>query len=300
MRATGRLVSVGIPTYNRCDRLRSAVRSVLDQDYPDLEIIISDNASTDGTESYVAALIEQHPDRVRYLRNDENLGPLENFNRVRAACTGEFVMWLGDDDRLSPTFVSTCVGLLDEHPDAVLAAGLVRYVDADGLDVGTGEVIVCDQADPVDRVLAYYRQVGDNGTFYGVTRAEAARALQPLATVMGSDWFLMAEIAYLGKVLVAEGAEVRRSVGGATRSLKHVAATLRFSWFEGEFPQLAIAWWAFRAIGWRSPVYGRLGSARRLVLGLRVAAIVVTRFVVPAVPRYGRLLLRRVGGGAAG
>src|SRR6478752_6533175 len=108
MSASGRLVSVGIPTYNRADRLRTAVESVLGQDHPEVELVISDNASTDGTQQYALSLVEQHPGRIRYLRNDENLGPIENYNRVRAACRGEFRMWLGDDDQLSPTYISTC------------------------------------------------------------------------------------------------------------------------------------------------------------------------------------------------
>lgn len=299
MSATRRLVSVGIPTFNRLDRLRSAVDSVLAQDYPDVELIISDNASSDGTDEYVRRLVEQHPDRVRALRNDRNLGPIENFNRVRVACRGEFVMWLGDDDRLSPGFLSACVARLGERPDAALVAGRVRYVDA-GREVGDGEVILCDEGDGVGRLLAYYRQVGDNGTFYGLTRAEVARRLEPMGAVMGGDWYLMAEMAYLGPLLVADDAEVLRSVGGATRSLKHVARSSGFSWFEGEFPQLAIAWSAFRAVGWSSPVYDGLSRARRLSVGGRVAVIIVGRFVIPAVPRYGRLLVRRLRGADTG
>ncbi len=293
MSEPSRLVSVGIPTYNRADRLRSAVESVFAQDHLDVEVVISDNASTDGTEEYARSLVEQHPGRVRYLRNDENLGPIENYNRVRAACTGAFVMWLGDDDQLSPSYISTCLAVLDRRPEVAHVAGLVRYVDGDR-DVREGEVIVCDQTAGPSRVVAYYRQVGDNGSFYGVTRGSVASDLVAMRHRMGMDWFLMAETAFLGGMVSAPEAVLTRSVGGATRSLGHVARTLGFTWFEGELPQLAIAWSAFREIGWASPVYRELGAVRRVTLGLHVAGIVVRRFVIPSIPKYLRLLGRRV------
>jgi len=226
---------------------------------------------------------------VRYLRNEQNVGPTENFNRVRSACRGEFVMWLGDDDRLAPDYVSACVALLDGRPDAAMVAGAVRYVDGDR-DLGLGDVLVCDADDPGERVLSYYRQVGDNGSFYGVTRAEVAGRIEPMAQVMGNDWYLMAAISYLGPILRAGQVEIRRSTGGATRSLKQVARSGGLSWIEGEVPQLAIAGLAFRDIGWSSPVYADRSVIGRLVLATRVAAIVLRRFVVPAVPRYLRLL----------
>ena len=288
-------VSVGIPTYNGVERLRGAVDSVLAQDHPGVEIVISDNGSTDGTEAYGRALQAEHPDAVRYLRNDRNLGPTENFRRVRAACTGEFVMWLGDDDRLGPGYLSACVALLAERPDAAVAAGAVRYAD-EGRDDRVGDLVQCDQADPLDRVLAYYRQVGDNSIFYGVTRQSVAERVAPLAGVIGADWYLMAEVAFAGPILFVDGVELVRRSGGTSRSLKHAARSLGFTWIEGEFPQLVIAGLAFRELAWSSPAYARLGRIERLSAAVRAAAIVVRRFVVPAVPRYLRLLGRRIRG----
>lgn len=293
MSASGRLVSVGIPTYNRVDRLRTAVESVLGQDHPEVEVVISDNASTDGTEEYARGLVDRHPGRVRYLRNDENLGPTENFNLVRAACLGDFVMWLGDDDWLDPHYVSACVALLEDRPDAAMAAGVVRYVDGDR-DLGLGDALVCDAAEPADRLLSYYRQVGDNGSFYGVTRAAVATRLAPMARVMGNDWYLMAAISYLGPILRVEQVEIRRSTGGATRSLKQVARSGGLTWIEGEIPQLVIAWLAFREIAWSSPVYADRSRRRRLALGAHVSLVVARRFVIPSIPKYLRLMSRRI------
>jgi glycosyltransferase involved in cell wall biosynthesis len=119
------LVSVGIPTFNRVENLRRAVASVLAQDHVRLELVISDNASDDGTVEYCEELAGGD-DRVRYLRNASNAGPTENFNRVRREAAGEFLLWLGDDDVLAADYISTCVRTLVERPDAALAVGADR------------------------------------------------------------------------------------------------------------------------------------------------------------------------------
>ena len=101
------LVSVGIPTYNRLPRLQRAVASVLAQDYPNLELVVSDNASTDGTEAWLAELAEAHPNVVVH-RNPANIGPTRNFNQARDASRGDLLLWLGDDDVIEPGYVSAC------------------------------------------------------------------------------------------------------------------------------------------------------------------------------------------------
>ncbi len=294
MTETKRLVSVGIPTYNRLTGLRTAVESVLTQDYENVEIVISDNASNDGTLEYCQALEAAHPEQVRYVRNDCNLGMITNLNRVRAACRGDYVMWLGDDDRLGPGFLSACVGVLDARPAVAHVAATVRYFEADQ-EVGRGEVIECSQAEGPARVLAYYRQVGDNGTFYGLTRRSVADRIDPIAPLMGGDWYLMAQVAFLGQVVQRSDIDILRSRGGATRSLRHVARSAGFSWIEGEIPQAAVTWLAFRDTAWASPVFRDLRRSERCWLGFRSASIVVRRFVVPSVPRYLRTLGGRVG-----
>ena len=295
MNESSRLVSVGLPTHNRLDRLRVAVASVLSQDYPEIELVISDNASSDGTEAFGRQLERQHPGRVRYLRSARNEGATVNFNRARSACTGDYVMWLGDDDELGPGYLAACVSLLEARPDAALVGGSVRYVD-DSVTVRDGDIVVCDGPDAAERVLDYFRQVGDNGVFYGITRSSVAAGLQPLRNVMGNDWQLMAAVAYAGPILQAEQVEVRRSTGGATRSLMHVARSSGMTWFEGEFPQVAIAWFVLRDVGWSSPVYRDRPVLARLGLGLWAAAIVARRFVIPRIPDYLRRLVDRAVG----
>ena len=125
------LVSVGLPVYNGMPHLRVAVESLLRQSYPHLELVISDNASTDGTSEYCRALAEVHP-HVHYTRNDKNVGPLENFGLVLSQASGKYFMWASHDDKWSSQFVSSLVERLGEAPPAVLATPAVIHIREDG------------------------------------------------------------------------------------------------------------------------------------------------------------------------
>lgn len=125
------LVSIGLPVYNGMPHLRAAIESLLKQTYSNIEILISDNASTDGTREYCRALAEVHP-HVRYVRNSENVGPLENFRRALARARGEYFMWAAHDDKWSDRFVSGLVESLLASADAVLATPTTIHIREDG------------------------------------------------------------------------------------------------------------------------------------------------------------------------
>ena len=91
------LVSIGVPVFNGEDDLPQAVESLLAQSYSNLEIIVSDNASTDRTQQIALELVA-HDSRVRYHRLERNIGPIRNFDRLRYLATGEYFMWNGVDD----------------------------------------------------------------------------------------------------------------------------------------------------------------------------------------------------------
>ena len=93
------LVSIGIPTYNRERLIGRAIESALNQDYPNIEIVISDNASTDATSEVCRRYAQEQPN-VRYVRQPRNLGAIRNFDAVLRQSSGQFFMWLGDDDWL--------------------------------------------------------------------------------------------------------------------------------------------------------------------------------------------------------
>lgn len=130
------LVSLLIPVYNSGAYISAAIRSALAQDYPELEIIISDDASTDGSAAQIHALVRDDP-RVRFVAQPRNLGMVANWNWCLAQARGTYVKFLfGDDVHTSPHSIARLVQLLDAHPLAVIATSARELIDGDSRPVG--------------------------------------------------------------------------------------------------------------------------------------------------------------------
>jgi glycosyltransferase involved in cell wall biosynthesis len=98
------LLTIAIPTYNRRILLENALNSLEKINFSDVEILISDNCSTDGTDLFIRSYMGRYP-RIKYYRNSENIGPDKNFLNCLEKATGEFVLLLSDDDMVdSDTF----------------------------------------------------------------------------------------------------------------------------------------------------------------------------------------------------
>lgn len=113
-------VSVMIPTYNYAHFLDDAIGSVLNQTYGDFELIIVDNASTDNTDHVVGKYL--HDSRVRYYKNDTNLGLVGNWNKCLGYARGEFLKFLCADDKFRDTLLEKYVTLMDRFPKLAMVA----------------------------------------------------------------------------------------------------------------------------------------------------------------------------------
>ena len=95
-------VSVIVPIYNQAGFIRETVESVLSQDHPSIELVLSDDGSTDGTSDVLREYAAVEPERVRLVASEENTGIAGAFNRALDAHTGDYVAWLGGDDVMLP------------------------------------------------------------------------------------------------------------------------------------------------------------------------------------------------------
>jgi glycosyltransferase involved in cell wall biosynthesis len=130
----GPLVTIGLPVFNGERHLREALESLLTQDYRNIELLISDNGSTDGTRE-ICLQASQRDERVRYLRLERSVLVVENFNRLPPLGRGRYFMWAAHDDVRERTFVSSLVGALEAEPDAVLAFSRFDNIDERGRTV---------------------------------------------------------------------------------------------------------------------------------------------------------------------
>jgi glycosyltransferase involved in cell wall biosynthesis len=117
------LVSIGIPTYNRADSyLKEAISSALNQTYKNIEIIVSDNCSTDNTESFIKSILDP---RIRYFRQDHNIGAINNYNFCLDQAKGDYFLLLHDDDLIDEDFIEICMSRMSQS-DYAKDYGIIR------------------------------------------------------------------------------------------------------------------------------------------------------------------------------
>lgn len=123
-------VSVFVITYNQKDFIREAIDSILMQDYPNLEIVVGDDGSTDGTQEVLLEYKEKYPELFKLLLSSVNEGITANCNKIIKECTGEYIAWLGGDDIWLPGKLRKQVSLMERTPDASLCVAKVEWFDS--------------------------------------------------------------------------------------------------------------------------------------------------------------------------
>jgi glycosyltransferase involved in cell wall biosynthesis len=124
-------LSIGLPVYNGERYLAESIEALLGQTYEDFELIIADNASTDGTAS-ICRRYQKEDSRIRYLRHPRNIGCAPNHNCLVDHARGELFKWASDDDLYARDLLKRCVDALDENPAVVLAHCWTAIIDATG------------------------------------------------------------------------------------------------------------------------------------------------------------------------
>ncbi len=125
------LVSICVPTWNSASYLRESLDSILAQDYPNFEVIVSDNASDDDTQAILKEY--EQAGHIRLNLNQKNIGAGANFNLLVGLAKGEYVAIYHSDDIYDPGIVSTSVAFLQSHPDVGLVGTMARVIDSDGM-----------------------------------------------------------------------------------------------------------------------------------------------------------------------
>jgi len=125
------LVSVAFPIFNEEEFITESIESILNQDYPKLEIIICDNASTDNT-GRICEKFANMDSRISYLRHNNNIGAVKNFSFGLSKAKGEYFMWAAGHDKWSPNLISQCVQLLERFPTSTIAFGTPSWIGTEG------------------------------------------------------------------------------------------------------------------------------------------------------------------------
>lgn len=211
-------VSIGLPVYNGGKYLRFALNSILQQTYVDFELIISDNASTDATQE-ICQEYAAKDNRIRYHRNETNIGAAGNYNRVFELARGEFFKWASHDDEFAPSFLVNCLKVFEQSTTStVLVFSKAVIIDAEGHVTDFSQDTINQSANRAFTRLGSLIFCSRYAhPLWGLIKSDALRRTR-LVGNFEADHILLAELALLGKcieipeVLYSE----RRHIGCAT------------------------------------------------------------------------------------
>jgi glycosyltransferase involved in cell wall biosynthesis len=232
-------VTIGIPVYNGARFLADAIAAVSAQTYQNLQIIICDNASTDGTQAICERFAQIDP-RIAYIRQARNVGAAANFNHCVTLATGKYFKWAAHDDLIAPSFVERCVDALERDPDAVLCQSQVKIIDANGVWLATHDPSLFGTTSP-DRIArlggrlttAWCKEV------FGLIRRHVLLQSVLIGGYPASDEVLLAELALRGRFVILPEPlfSNREHPGRSTRGARLDHASLeRQRWFKPELP----------------------------------------------------------------
>jgi glycosyltransferase involved in cell wall biosynthesis len=222
------LISVALPVRNGAATLTFAIESVLAQTHQDIELVISDNGSTDDTEE-IGRHFARSDQRVVYQRHPTNIGMLNNFTSAERRATGTYVRWLGDDDLLDPSYVARTLEAFRDDDRRVVVTTQIVFVDPDGFETLVSDYdpsrLACP--DPVERFAEMMRLLTADlavlDPLYGMIRRDLL--LAPRRNIAREDEIFAARLALAGPWghvpsplarrphSIASGAVVRRMLG---------------------------------------------------------------------------------------
>jgi len=194
------LVTIAIPTYNRPRELRIAIESALNQTYENLEIFISDNCSSDSSVEILCREFVFKDNRVRYVRQPKNKGPLFNYNYLLEKAQGVYHIYLADDDWLSKNYIEECVNVLESDKQYVIAFGNMLFYDTNYVKVTHCPQVSFDDDNTFQRIEKYCLTAIKSCLSYGLIRTNIAKnTIQNCTPRLPEDWIYMIKVLYEGK-----------------------------------------------------------------------------------------------------
>lgn len=205
------LVSVLIPTYNRKKLLIRAIESVRSQDYENIEIYVSDNASTDGTFEIMKEYMKID-NRIIYNKRDKNMGPLYNGSEAYSHLNGKYAILLCDDDYfISKTFFSNAIKVMEENDNIVIVRGIVKCLNENTNNIFIDTYNSKEYIKGIDYLLNYANHNGYDNiiSFFAMFRKDAGDKTKVFQRALpsGDTWlwlylFLYGDVYFLSNEII--------------------------------------------------------------------------------------------------
>jgi glycosyltransferase involved in cell wall biosynthesis len=182
------LVTIGVPVRNQEISILNTLRSIDQQSYRNIEIIISDDFSSDSTTSLIRnfSWTNQTP---KILEQKSNLGLYENLSFTLNQSRGTYFMWLAGDDEISPEFISNCVRFLESNPEYVAASCFPRYLTENGPIEGTCINLTGNLRNRIKNFLEISNIRHSHNIFYSLSRKDViSKCLEIEKSYVALDW----------------------------------------------------------------------------------------------------------------
>lgn len=281
------LVTIGLPTYNRPIGLQKCLESILNQTYKNLEIIISDNSSTDEHVQKIILEFAAKDSRIKHFRQPINIGLEENFNFVYARSSADYFTWMSDDDYFDSNYVAECVQFLQKNTDHVLCSGIAKYYSG-SIFLFDEKMFKVNQLSSLKRVFTYFSKAGKNGNFYGIFRNHLLKA-KPIGEHVGCDWSFMAKLALLGKLSYVSTSAYHRSADGNSGTRKKMVIKFKLNRLKALFFETYSAYAVAAHIFDDSAVKAKYSTFSRVL----IASLVFVQVNIRLFWNFVRKLLRK-------
>ena len=192
------LVSIGLPVYNGEKYLKQSIDSLLAQTYKNIELIICDNASSDRTPE-ICLEYAKFDGRIRYQRNQTNIGGANNHNLTFELAQGKYFRWASYDDLCAPDLIEKCVNILEKNPSIVICYSNVVSIDEKGNQLEVTSRNNGSSSKSFERFSAIASSRDYCEETYGVIRANIFGKTQLQQNYTGSDRTLMCELSLYGQ-----------------------------------------------------------------------------------------------------
>jgi glycosyltransferase involved in cell wall biosynthesis len=182
--------------------LKEAVDSILAQTFQDFELVISDNASTDRTEQ-ICREYASKDSRVRYSRNNKNIGAPDNFNRTFELSTCKYFKWASYDDIYSPDYLMKCLTVLEKNPSIILCHSKTARIDENGKVTGNYDrktVYLANSLKPHERFSVFINMINPCWDLFGLMLRATLEKTPLQRRYIGSDRNLLVEISLMGRI----------------------------------------------------------------------------------------------------
>lgn len=235
------LVTLGVAAHNEERYIRESLENLRTQTYPNIRILIGDNASTDGT-SNICHEYAAMDDRIAYIRHPVNIGQNANFNYLARSAEGEYFCWISGHDLLDKDFVEKCVTALEESKDAVLACPHTMYMTADGQQKGERiRAFDIRHMSPQQRFRETMWRV-DCNFVYGMYRLQPMLQSELFRLVPAADRVFLSEMAVKGTfVPVVSCKYYRDNRGGPQTEIEKRHRLMRYIYPRRTFTDVQLA-----------------------------------------------------------